>query len=537
MREIKINKLHLENFKCHRLLDLNFSGRNVTICGDNATGKTSVYDALTWLLFGKDSRGAGEKAVEIKPLNAAGEVADHQAITMVEAELTVDGVAQALRRTYKEKWSTRRGSSEAVYDGNVSEYAIDGVPMKKNAFDAAVAEIVPEDVFRLLTSVSYFPETMRWQDRRNVLFDMTGTMTDAQIMAREPRFAALLDGMGALTLDKYKAKLSAERKGLTGTRDDAPIRISELQRTIDAATGTDYDAKRRERGLLENQLEAIKAELMAANHNSAVDDLRLQVRTIDQDIRDLKARNEEHRRQQIAQAGTFELEQDLRRARETEQAADWELSRVRNQAATYKAENAGIDHRIQEREQAIETALERLRGLWLSADAGTFVGGNCPTCGQPLPAAQLVAAQQKFETEKRNRLAEIENQAAALNQEKAGLRANAHYFEIPTNERLQALQDALAQAQASVKAVQDRLTAAKQQETAATDIPGYAEQIATMEARREALNAQATDMAMGGVQHIDNLTAQRDELNRKIDAVNQILAREALAADAGKILK
>ena len=56
MTEIKIKRLVLENFKCHKSLRLDFEGGNASIYGDNASGKTSIYDALTWLLFGKDSQ-------------------------------------------------------------------------------------------------------------------------------------------------------------------------------------------------------------------------------------------------------------------------------------------------------------------------------------------------------------------------------------------------------------------------------------------------------------------------------------------------
>ena len=72
MTEIKIKRLVLENFKCHKHLSLDLMGGNAAIYGDNASGKTSVYDALTWLLFGKDSAGNGEKNIEIKPLDANG---------------------------------------------------------------------------------------------------------------------------------------------------------------------------------------------------------------------------------------------------------------------------------------------------------------------------------------------------------------------------------------------------------------------------------------------------------------------------------
>ena len=105
MTEIKIKKLVLENFKCHKSLNLCFEsittdGRiyNASIYGDNASGKTSIYDALTWLLFGKDSQGNGEKNIEIKPLDANGEVKDHLAVTAVEAVLDVIKLIQDAKK-------------------------------------------------------------------------------------------------------------------------------------------------------------------------------------------------------------------------------------------------------------------------------------------------------------------------------------------------------------------------------------------------------------------------------------------------------
>ena len=89
MKENRIEKLTLENFKCHDHLTLDFGSRNASVYGDKASGKTSIYDALTWLLFGKDSQGGG--TMEVKPLNADGEVRDHLAVTQVTAVLRVEG--------------------------------------------------------------------------------------------------------------------------------------------------------------------------------------------------------------------------------------------------------------------------------------------------------------------------------------------------------------------------------------------------------------------------------------------------------------
>ncbi len=201
MTEIKIKRLVLENFKCHKSLKLDFEGGNASIYGDNASGKTSIYDALTWLLFGKDSQGNGEKNIEIKPLDANGEVKDHDALTAVETVLDVNGEEVTLRRTYKEVWTTKRGSSQATYDGNTSDYYVDGVPCKRNAFQDKVNELVDEDTFRMLTSVSHFANGISWQERRAVLFKVAGVMDDAQILATNEAFVPLVESMGKLNLE------------------------------------------------------------------------------------------------------------------------------------------------------------------------------------------------------------------------------------------------------------------------------------------------------------------------------------------------
>ena len=96
--DMKLLHLAIDNFKGCQHQNLNFQGRSASIYGDNATGKTTIYDAFAWLLFGKDGRGRGD--FEIKPLDPSGKVVDHAAVTAVEAILEVDGVPFQLRRAY-----------------------------------------------------------------------------------------------------------------------------------------------------------------------------------------------------------------------------------------------------------------------------------------------------------------------------------------------------------------------------------------------------------------------------------------------------
>lgn len=394
MTRIQIDRLRLENFKCHRNLVLDFDGQNVAIYGDNAAGKTSVYDALTWLLFGKDSAGNGEKNIEVKPLDAAGAVADHNAITAVEAGLQVAGELVTLRRTYREVWSTKRGSSVESFDGHTSEYYIDGVPCKKNTFDSRIRDIVPEDTFRLLTSVSHFAQDLHWQKRREVLFDIAGALTDREIMATDSRFSELSQTLGKLSLNDYRRKLAAERKQLTGVKTDIPARISECQKTIEDLQSIDY--------------EGIKAEIQS---------LELEADQVAAQISSTGADEGARLRSELAQ-----LEQRIARDKAQQQAAERSVA-------------------------AHEKSIEESRARWISVNQEAFTGGNCPTCGQSLPAHQMRAAADAFESRKQSRLREIERTAATQKEakEQTVSRANQLTAEIrQAEERAATLRNALS---------------------------------------------------------------------------------------------
>ena len=372
MKKIRIKHLKLENFKCHRYLELNLEGRNASIYGDNATGKTSVYDALTWLLFGKDSAGNGEKNIDVKPLDSTGAVADRDAITAVEAALQVAGEVITLKRTYREAWSTKRGSTKETYDGNTSEYFVDGVPCKKYAFDEKIKALVPEDVFRLLTSVGYFPDVLPWQKRRAVLFDMAGTLTDREIMAKDPTFAPLLEGMGKLTLEDYKKKLTSEKKGFTGVKNEAPARLNECQKTVRDLTGLDFATVKTEAATLEEQRGQLSAQLIALEHNGAVDAKRLEIREAQLELDKLTAENNTFRAKQTAGAVNVG---DLR------QQLEGEKSRLSATRTLLEGARRSIT--------AYDRSIEESRSRWIAVNGEAFTGGTCPTCGQTLPFEQL----------------------------------------------------------------------------------------------------------------------------------------------------
>lgn len=498
MTEIKIMRLRLENFKCHQSLNMDFMGGNAAIYGDNATGKTSIYDALTWLLFGKDSSGNGEKNIEIKPLNTNGEVRDHDAITEVDAALQVNGEEVTLRRTYQEVWTTRRGSSEAAYSGNTSEYYIDGVPCKKNAFQDRVNELVSEDTFRMLTSVSYFAKDISWQERRAVLFQVAGVQDDADILATNPVFQPLVENMGRLSLEDYKKKLLSEKKGLVGARTEIPARISECEKTIADVKQLDFAQAKAEYAALQAKQEAIAEQIVALENNSAADQKRLEIREAQLELSQLEAENKAYRASQTAGAPNVK---DLQR---------------NVTALTVKLES---------KERALADAQDSLPGYeeqinasrkrWIALNGEIFSGGSCPTCGQDLPAAQRKAAEDAFEAQKKARLREIEQAANGYKEAKADAEKRISELKAEVIEQEQAFANAV-----------------KQLETAANvepvDMEDYAKNAHFLQLRINALSGELADILNETASVREKLRREKDELSTQMAEQSAVINKESL---------
>lgn len=504
--EIKINRLTLENFKCHRLLNLVLDGRSTSIYGDNATGKTSIYDALTWLLFGKDSQGNGEKNIDIKPLDPSGEVSDHQAITSVEAEFQADGEAVTLRRTYREVWATRRGTGDPVYEGNTSDYFVDGVPQKKNAFDARVRELVPEDLFRMLTSVSYFAAGMKWQDRRAVLFDMAGTLTDREIMEGAPQFAPLLDSMGRLRLTDYKAKLTSQKKGLTGVRDDAPTRINECQRVIDDLLGIDFEDARKEEKYLVAEKEDLSRQLISLEQDAEQEKKRLELREAKLERDTLEAKNNDYRDSQKA-AGPDTT--GIRKAIAEEQR------RLNCDKTFLETTNRTI--------QRCDREIQDSRDTYVRINGEAFAGGLCPTCGQALPFEQLQEATRKFNEKKEIRLAEIISRANRLKEEKQNFLDHGAVVEASIGQR-----------KARIQELEEQLRTIGESTVEITDLPEYAEAMAEKEQRISGLQDEINRLMADSSNARNDIRAKLAAVTDQLYFTQKILAKEAVLEQTQK---
>ena len=188
---MRLQKLSLSNFQGIKSLELVFNSMNANIHGTNATGKTTVANAITWLLF--DRCYNDESGFSPKPHSADGSD-QHNLTSRVEGTFTlIDGRIITLCKEYYEVWQKKRGSQTAEFSGNTTDYYIDGVPAKMKEYERKINEICPSELSKVLTNPLYFSSVLSWQERRKLLLEVCGDIFDIEVINSNPELHKLLD--------------------------------------------------------------------------------------------------------------------------------------------------------------------------------------------------------------------------------------------------------------------------------------------------------------------------------------------------------
>lgn len=358
MTDFTIQSLEIENFKGIHRLHLNFSGTVINIYGDNATGKTTIYDALTWLLFGKDSSGSAKFTV--KPVGRKG------VTPTVTAFCRVNSQVYKLRKVLRERWSKPRGFEEAQYEGDTVDYTVDDVPKKEAAYKQMIAELIDETAFRLLTGVHSFARDLPWKERRRLLAEVCGLPDDAVILAGAPQFAPLAEALGTRTVEEYKVALQMTRRDANKVLDSLPIRMDECERRISELAVVDYEAALVEQRGLTERCTTVRAALAKLEGNALVTEARAEHKALIAEQKTLEAENTAHRESQ--------------RVGDERAALQAELMRLETELDNIRAQISRAQTVMRQEQFRLESLAER--------DTIPLVD-CCPTCGQPLPPEQM----------------------------------------------------------------------------------------------------------------------------------------------------
>ena len=387
MRTIKLECLTLNNFKGIRYLTLDFTNAETWIYGENGTGKTTVCDAFSWLLFGKDSKGRSDSNFNIKTLDESGKPIlkiEHY----VSGLLSVDGKSVKLQRRYVEKWVKPRGTTEETLKNHQTEFYVNDVKLAtKQEYDSTVASILPEDVSRMITNPFYFT-SLNPDVQKSMLLDMAGDVTDEDVAGLKPEYVELLAQLSGKSLAQYSKEIAARKKAIKDELVVIPSNIETANRLKPeeedwVALDAELTEKRTKKAELEASL-SDKSKLVEeeykrkANIQKAIGEKRISLTKKENELR------------ATADKGRNDVSLKIRDMEYKLKLHEGDLVRKRNEISSYEAQI-----------QRMNTELDTLRGQYrqisqeqLTYPEGAFV---CPTCHRQLEADDIAAKQHEME--------------------------------------------------------------------------------------------------------------------------------------------
>ncbi len=259
--EIKIINLGLKDFKGTKNRAVSFGGKNASIYGRNYTGKSTIADAWTWLLFGKNS--AWESDFDLKPIGAVRPEVE------VAAVIEVDGKEIELKRILREKWSTKRGFAEESFTGHETVTYIDGIERKTTEYKAFIDSLVTEDTFKRLTSAQPFLN-MKKPDMRKVLLEMAGDVSDTQVAGEDEDLNFILSFVSekGLSMSDAAKLVKQNLTAYNAEQQNISPRIDEVRRMMPEEQDWEKLEAGQERG--REYLRQIDAQLATGNASLTV---------------------------------------------------------------------------------------------------------------------------------------------------------------------------------------------------------------------------------------------------------------------------
>lgn len=403
MKSIRIKELQITNFKGIKALKLDFGhiGNN-TIYGANGTGKTTVFDAFMWLLFGKDSQGRSD--FEVKQLDQKNNIIHNQEVE-VFAELLIDDEIIEVRKVLSEKWTKKRGSEIAEFTGNETAYFYNSVPLSQKEFQLKISNLVDENIFKIITNPTAFV-SLKWQDQRKTLVEIADIPSDNQIALGDHDLENLLNEVGSQkTMEEFMAQTKHSIKKAKEEIDTIPARIEELNRSLPVPIVEKNVIANIE--TLQKQIEKIDDEM--TNKMAQFDSV-------------MEKRNQNQAAIQNLQSKIndieFSVKEEAKAKANQKDPQKLELTSLLNEYKNKEEEIYTVKNKVKNLEEEIKS-LDRyrneLRSQWSEVNARQFKlnpnDTTCTTCGQELKNSETLQSEleYKFNARKQAELKAIQD--------------------------------------------------------------------------------------------------------------------------------
>lgn len=384
--QIEIKELYIDNFKGTRDQTITF-GKTTNISGDNGAGKSSVFDAFSWVLFGVDSLESPKFSP--RPRDSDGKDIDHIDICVI-LHIDVNGKMIKIQKIQKQNWVKKRGQVESVFSGNENLYEWNDIPITESVFNEKVKGIINKSIFKLVTNPLSFVG-LKWKEQRECLVKLISDITDEDVFAMDEEFFQLRSLLMNNSIDELRAKNKKAITAWNKTIESIPVRIDEISKTI---FEVDYSAQEKMLASENKRLEEIESQF--EDNSRAYEETRKkqkEIFAIKNELQQIKFDAESEKKKQLNEIerkrseATIEFNNYQRTQRQTEQDIEFFENKI----------------------FLTESELEKLRNSFNEESTKYFNESNCicSTCGQEYPESKKDEERYKFNLYKSDKLKSI----------------------------------------------------------------------------------------------------------------------------------
>lgn len=515
MSTITLKSLLLVNFKGVRELRLDFTQQVTVISGENGTGKTTIFDAFHWLLFGKDSTGRSDSNFNIKTIDPSTKKPILHLEHSVTAMLDVDGREVKIQRCYCEKWSRATANAEERLINHYTEFYINDVKMgTKREFDSEIAEIIPEDVFKLVTNPYYFVN-LKAEQQKAILLEMVGTVSDEEVAGSNETFVKLLAELNGRSLAAYAKEVAAKKRACNDELKIIPSQIDTANRLRPQPENwEELESQKTEK---EKRLQAVEDQIRDRSMATEAEYKRkseIQRQIGEKRLALNKAENEIRT---TALSGINQAKMDL-------QKLQFDLSNAQATRSNLIKKRDSIVEQIAQIESVVVGMREEYKRIFLEKmppiPEGTFV---CPTCNRPLEAADINAKKAELEANfngnKSQRLKANEERGKKLIDEQSQLKNKG-----------EEIRKAINQADTNISTITAQVEAKKNSIPEAPNVDAMIQGDAVCQALRNEISDLENQLTMN-VKTVDvsDLTTEKTKLQGEIRELERsLLKRDAI---------
>ena len=410
MRKLVLKRLELKNFKGQTRT---FEPKEdlTKVFAKNGKGKTTLYKAFCWMLSGYTD------AINVKNhelYDNRTEITPDTPTACVKAYISIDGVDYTIERRAIAKFTRKRSTNEYVKDASDTyELYIDEVSTSSQAFAQWVCNNICDTDLLVYALIGERFANLVADDKkkaRAILEMISGNVT-IDMMSGD--YSMIAEDLSKFSVEQLKERYRNTIKPMIERNTEIDSLIESKEFELSKYKETDFVAILAKINTLTSEISKCDASIL--DKSEAIKPIMEEKKKIIEKVNaimldDMAKRNEWNARHEEGKKSI------LRKIGKVNKINDEIKAENAKNKATYEY-NVCLLGKEKERLANLNTSIQKMREKKDSVKAEVFCETKCSVCGQELPIERIEKWRDKFNEDKKARLAEIIAQGQILKSE------------------------------------------------------------------------------------------------------------------------